>query len=138
MTSSGCGRSRPQAALLSSQDGAKAFERHTRSCDRNAHQPSSKRIRALTLSQQEVVERAEAYARAHIGAAVSISQLSRLVGRSERGLRNAFYSVRGMSPKRCLLAERLEAARRSLREARNTPATVTGVATDYGFFELGR
>ena len=90
------------------------------------------------LSQQEVVERAEAYARAHQGALVSVANLSRIVGISERGLRNAFYRVRGMSPKRCLLAERLEGARRSLRAARNTPATVTGVATDYGFFELGR
>jgi transcriptional regulator GlxA family with amidase domain len=61
-----------------------------------------------------------------------------MVGLSERGLRNAFYRVRGMSPKRSLLAERLRAARSSLRAARNTPATVTAVATDCGFFEFGR
>lgn len=85
----------------------------------------------------EAVERAEAYARAHASTPVPISTLSRIVGLSERGLRNAFYGVRGMSPKRCMLAERLEGARRALTDAR-TRRTVTGVATRYGFYELGR
>jgi AraC-like DNA-binding protein len=52
------------------------------------------------------VERAEAYARAHAGTPVPISRLCRVVGLSERALRNAFYGVRGMSPKRCMLVER--------------------------------
>ena len=135
MASSGCGR---QAAIPSRLEGAEAYASHTLACDARTRLPSSKPTRALTPSQQEAVERAEAYARAHMGAPLSISELSRMVGLSERGLRNAFYSVRGMSPKRSLIAERLQAARRSLRAARNTPVTVTGVATDYGFFELGR
>ena len=54
------------------------------------------------------------------------------------GSGNAFYGVRGMSPKRCMLAERLEGARRALADARARPGTVTGVATRYGFYELGR
>jgi AraC-like DNA-binding protein len=89
-------------------------------------------------SRLAAVERAEAYVRAHAGAPVPISRLCRVVGLSERGLRNAFYGVRGMSPKRCMLAERLERARRALAEARARPGTVTGVATRYGFYELGR
>jgi len=84
------------------------------------------------------VERAEAYARAHAGTPVPISRLCRVVGLSERALRNAFYGVRGMSPKRCMLVERLEGARRALADARVRPGTVTGVATRYGFYELGR
>ena len=48
-------------------------------------------------SRQEIVERAEEYVNAHMGDAVSLSRLSRAVGLSERGLRNAFYSVRGMT-----------------------------------------
>ena len=61
-----------------------------------------------------------------------------MVGLSERSLRNAFYDVRGLPPKRSLLSERLQSARDALREAAGRNTTVTGVATNYGFFELGR
>jgi AraC family transcriptional regulator, ethanolamine operon transcriptional activator len=89
------------------------------------------------LSRKTVVERVEAYAREHADDLVTVSTLCRLVGLSERGLRNAFYSVRGMSPKRCLLAERLRNVRRALSEEPK-PITVTTIATRYGFYELGR
>ncbi len=91
-----------------------------------------------TATRLEAVERAEAYVRAHMGTSVSISRLSRVVGLSERGLRNAFYGVRGMSPKRRFVSERLEDARRALSDAWQGDTTVTGVATRYGFYELGR
>jgi AraC family ethanolamine operon transcriptional activator len=89
-------------------------------------------------SRRVVVERAEAYLRAHMDAPVPLYRLSRIVGLSERGLRNAFYSVRGMSPKRCMLAERLQGVRRALSNSGALPATVTSIATEYGFHELGR
>ena len=89
-------------------------------------------------SRREIVERAEAYVNAHMGDAGSLSRLSRIVGLSERGLRNAFYSVRGMSPKRCMIVDRLQGARYALSDACSRPASVTGVATAYGFYELGR
>jgi AraC family ethanolamine operon transcriptional activator len=89
-------------------------------------------------SRREVVERAEAYLRAHMDAPVPLYRVSRIVGLSERGLRNAFYSVRGMSPKRCMLAERLQGVRRALSSSGALPATVTGIASEYGFHELGR
>jgi AraC family ethanolamine operon transcriptional activator len=95
------------------------------------------RLSAMT-SQQEVVELAEAYLRAHMSTPVPVSRLCRLVGLSERGLRNAFYGVHGMSPKRWMLAERLQGARRALSHKSTRGITVTGVATDYGFYELGR
>jgi transcriptional regulator GlxA family with amidase domain len=88
------------------------------------------------ISRREVVELAEACYRAHPGA--SISRLCRVVGLSERGLRNAFYDVRGMSPKQCMLRERLQGVRRALRDRTVKDMTVTSVATDYGFYELGR
>ena len=84
-----------------------------------------------------VVERIEAYARSHLSTSVPISELCRIAGLSERGLRNAFYRVRGMSPKRSLRADRLRGARHALAGG-NGPRTVTGVATRYGFYELGR
>ena len=61
-----------------------------------------------------------------------------MVGVSERGLRNAFNAVRGMSPKRCLIHAKLNEVRRALCDPRPSRATVTDIATEYGFFELGR
>lgn len=93
---------------------------------------------AATASRQRVVERAEAFVRADVAAPVPVSTLCHLLGLSERALRNAFYSVRGMSPKRWMLAERLQGVRSALSQACAGPVTVTDVATDFGFNELGR
>ena len=91
-----------------------------------------------TASRRQVVDRAEALLRARVGEAVSIAQLCRVAGVSERSLRNAFYDVRGMSPKRWAVRTRLAAVRRALSDANGTRGAVTTIATDYGFFELGR
>jgi AraC family ethanolamine operon transcriptional activator len=93
-------------------------------------------IRPTGSARLEAVLRAEAYVRAHPDAPVS--QLSRVVGLSERGLRAAFYRVRGMSPKRSTLTERLRRVRRALTDPRESGVTVTGAAADFGFYELGR
>jgi AraC family ethanolamine operon transcriptional activator len=37
-----------------------------------------------------------------------------------------------------MLAQRLQSVRRALSDVRTRPITVTGVATDHGFYELGR
>ncbi len=89
-------------------------------------------------SQRLVVERAEAYLRANLSHPLRVSRLSRLLGVSERGLRNAFYGVRGMGPKRRMLALRLQGVHRALIDPAPDSTTVTRVATGYGFYELGR
>src|SRR5262245_41711431 len=101
--------------------------------------PHSPRTRPLAAARREAVERAEAYVLAHPERRVPLNLVCRLVGLSERGLRNAFYDVRGMSPRRCLLSVRLERVRTALsdREA-GGPTTVTSVANLHGFYELGR
>ena len=94
--------------------------------------------RGAMASRLEAVARAEAYMRAHVSSRVPLSKLCRIVGLSERGLRNAFYGVRGMGPKRCLLAERLQGVRRALCDSTARSNTVTNIATEFGFKELGR
>jgi len=89
-------------------------------------------------SREAAVKRAEAFLRSHTGVRVRLSNVSRHVGLSERGLRNAFYRVRGMSPTQSMRAERLAGVRRALSNRRTPPATVTDVAVGYGFYELGR
>ena len=69
---------------------------------------------------------------------MSIGVLSRLVGCSERALRNAFYGVHGVGPKQWIRSEQLESARQALIMANGTSMTVTIVATEHGFNELGR
>ena len=91
-----------------------------------------------TKTRRETVQRVEAYLRAHFDSPIRVSALSRLAGLSERGLRDAFYSVHGMSPKQWILAERLKQVYSVLSEGDVTPISVTGAATKYGFYELGR
>src|ERR1700752_2223620 len=93
---------------------------------------------STSRSRREEVERAEAYLRAHIDDPLPVSTLSRLVGLSERGLRDAFYRVRGMGPKRWIVAERLQGVRNALTDEGGGAITVTDAAADYGFYELGR
>jgi transcriptional regulator GlxA family with amidase domain len=85
-----------------------------------------------------IVARAVALLREHVNEPVTMTELSRQTGVSERTLRAAFHDVLGRSPKQYAIALRLGAARQALREADPGTTTVTDVATAYGFFELGR
>jgi AraC-like DNA-binding protein len=97
--------------------------------------PSS-RPRA-TPARLAVVLRAEMCLRASDGP-VSVARLCRVLGLSERALRNAIVGVHGVSPARWMRAKRLHAARRALLEAACATPTVTAAATDQGFYQLGR
>jgi AraC family transcriptional regulator, ethanolamine operon transcriptional activator len=89
-------------------------------------------------SRRQIVERVEAFLETQAGEAVSIARLSQVAGVSERSLRNAFYDVRGMSPMRSVVRARLAEVRHALTAANGARGAVTTIATDYGFFELGR
>jgi transcriptional regulator GlxA family with amidase domain len=84
------------------------------------------------------VSDAEKVLRGHLDDPITIAALSQTVGVSERTLRNAFADVHRKSPKRYFLNQRLQSVRQALSDAGNKAATVTAVATDYGFYELGR
>ena len=86
----------------------------------------------------DAVRLVEAYVRANPDREMAVSSLSRRVGLSERGLRKAFYGVHGVSPKRWMMAARLDRVRRILSLPPTNGLTVTEVATRHGFFELGR
>jgi transcriptional regulator GlxA family with amidase domain len=91
-----------------------------------------------TPSRRDIVQRAEQLLRDRASQPLPIAQVSQIVGVSERGLRNAFNAVRGMSPKRFVIQNRLHEVRRALTDPGATRATVTDIATEHGFFELGR
>ena len=65
-------------------------------------------------------------------------QLCTTVGASYTTLRDCCQEYLGMSPKRYLWLRRMHLVRRVLRSADAEKTTVTEIATDYGFWELGR
>jgi len=89
-------------------------------------------------SRLRVVLEAEDLLRGHLDDPITIGALSRSVGVSERTLRNAFADIHRESPKRYFLNERLRRAQQALTDVRGADTTVTAIATQYGFYELGR
>lgn len=100
--------------------------------------PASTSSHSQSRSREALVERVSALLREHLGEPLSVAELSRMVGVSERTLRSAFHDVVGISPKKYAIHQRLEAAHRALCEAKPGTTTVTDVAMTFGFFELGR
>ena len=94
--------------------------------------------RRARLRAPQIVRRVDQFLQAHLDEPIYMSQLCDVTGVSERSLRNACHAVCGTSPKRYLTRRRMEAVRHALEAARPGEATVTRIATDYGFFELGR
>ena len=84
------------------------------------------------------MNRLDAFLREHLDEPLPMAQLCDVTGVSERSLRNACHAVCGTSPKRYLTRRRLEAVRLALARARPGEDTVTRIATEFGFFELGR
>lgn len=92
---------------------------------------------ARRIPRRDLVARITAFLQEHPGDPVTVADLSRMAGVSERTLRAAFHDVIGVSPKRYAIKQRLEAAHAALRKA-DPGTTVTDVAMTFGFFELGR
>jgi transcriptional regulator GlxA family with amidase domain len=90
------------------------------------------------LSRFELVARVNGFLRDNISEPITVTELSRIAGVSERTLRAAFHDVVGISPKQYVIGERLRAARQALCAANPETTTVTDIAMEYGFFELGR
>ena len=83
------------------------------------------------------VARAEAWIDAHLTEPISVEDIASALGVSTRTLRLAFRRVRCCSPLRAIHLRRLDRVRTALAAAK-PGATVTDIATGFGFFELGR
>ena len=91
-----------------------------------------------SVSYPTIVQRAIDVAAASNGERLTVVGLCRAVGVSERTLRTAFHHVHGVSPKQFLIQRRLKEAHDALLRARGAKGAVTRIATQSGFFELGR
>jgi transcriptional regulator GlxA family with amidase domain len=99
---------------------------------------SAARVRDGQVSQHRLVQDAVQFLSSHAAEGVRIGDLSRVAGVSERTLRKAFHTVHGLSPKQFDLRERLFGARQALCHVDAARKTVTTIACEFGFFELGR
>jgi len=85
-----------------------------------------------------VMTRFENYLAARQCESIYLPEVCSAVGVSERTLRSYCHDAFGMGPIRYLWLRRMHLARRALLQADPVSASVTKVATDYGFWELGR
>ena len=105
----------------------------------------------LCISGGETVERSSAHHRhavimrrleevlgANPDRTLYAAELCAAAGASDRTLRACCQEFLGMSPIRYLWLRRMHLARRALRVADPAATTVTEIATNYGFWELGR
>lgn len=93
------------------------------------------------LSQHQhasVMERFNSFIELNADQPVYLTQVCKSIAVSERTLRRCCLEQLGMGPNRYLLLRRLHLARRKLVEAHAESSTVTDVATEFGFWALGR
>ncbi len=85
-----------------------------------------------------IVARFEAFVAANPGTPLHLAEICGAIDVAERSLRTACVSHLGMSPKRYLALQRMHLVRRALLQAMPSTVTVTAIASDHGFWELGR
>jgi AraC-like DNA-binding protein len=102
-----------------------------------AESPSNA-VRNVQSHRARVMRRLEEALLANPEEPLYMAELSAQVGASYWTLRDCCLEYVGMSPKRYLWLRRMNLARRALRNADAERTTVTEIASDYGFWELGR
>lgn len=78
------------------------------------------------------------YMEAHQDRRITMMQLSRLSGKSERTLRKIFNRIYGVSPRAFLTIHRLNGVNRELLRSTPRQTNVENIALEYGFLHLGR
>lgn len=94
-------------------------------------------VRTVYRQRAKVMQRLEEVLETNLGKPLYMPELCAAVGASYTTLRDCCQAYLGMSPKRYLWLRRMHLARRALLKA-DPQRTVTEIATDYGFWELGR
>jgi AraC-like DNA-binding protein len=94
--------------------------------------------RRLAARGTAIMRRFEDVLEAHAEEPLYLIEVCGALGVPERTLRGHCVQHLGIGPHRYLWLRRLHLARRALARAHPSPATVTTIANDYGFGELGR
>jgi len=94
--------------------------------------------KAYVCLRMPVMQRFERIVGEAEGRPLYLTEICAKIGVQERTLRNHCIEYLGMSPHRYLWLRRMTQAKRALSLAEPTEKTVTTIANDYGFWELGR
>jgi AraC-like DNA-binding protein len=95
-------------------------------------------VRNVHRHRARIMRRLEEVLMSNPDGPLYMPQLCATMGTSYTALHNCCREYLGMSPKRYLWLRRMYLVRRALRSAEAEKTTVTEIATDYGFWELGR
>lgn len=98
----------------------------------------SSRMTAGGRRHDAIVARFEEFLEANPDQPLYLTEICAAIGVAERTLRAACEQHLGMGPIRYLSLRRMHLVRRALLHADPAKTTVTRVATDHGFWELGR
>jgi AraC-like DNA-binding protein len=93
---------------------------------------------AVRVTRVPVMRRFEQALEAHAGQPLYLTELCAEIGVSDRALRRHCQEHLGMSPQRYLWLRRMNLVRRTLAHADRNRTTVTSIALEHGFGELGR
>lgn len=99
---------------------------------------ASAEIKSCDRRHSAVVARFEEFLEANPERAIYLTEICAGIGVAERTLRAACEEHLGMGPIRFLTLRRMHLVRRALLLAHPSEKTVTRIATDQGFWELGR
>jgi AraC-like DNA-binding protein len=90
------------------------------------------------IEQRRIVSRFKYFLAARWHERIGLAEICAAIGVSERKLRHCCGEVLGTSPIQYLWLQRMYLARLSLLTADPSTRTVTEIAIEYGFSELGR
>jgi AraC-like DNA-binding protein len=90
------------------------------------------------ICHEAIIVRFEEYLEANLLSPLFLPEVCAAIGVSERTLRASCEEHLGMGPIRFLMLRRMHLAHRTLVRADPSSATVTRIAIDHGFWELGR
>ena len=128
--------------VLTSTNALRSLERSIQTVIAMAlahHRPDKSPHRQRTkLSHSFVRRRVEAYLEAHVSEPLYLADLCAATGVSERTLEQVFRESYGVSPLQYLKLRRLNLARERLRDGLPGRDSVTEIAFECGFWELGR
>jgi AraC-like DNA-binding protein len=99
---------------------------------------ASAEMSSVARRHSAVIARLEQVFEANAGRPLYLVELCAATGVSERTLRACCHEHLGMGPAHYLWLRRMHLAHHALLLADPATTTVTGVATEYGFWELGR
>jgi AraC-like DNA-binding protein len=85
-----------------------------------------------------IITRFEEFLEANPDRSLYLTEICAAIGVTERTLRVSCEEHLGMGPIRFLTLRRMHLVRRALLHSHPSRATVTQIATDHGFWELGR